>query len=142
MVAPVGQSHRLELGARARRPLLGWDPAVEQRQLDVLEGRRPREEIERLEDESNLLVSDPGEGVRTQVRDIGPVEDITPGARRVEAAEEVHEGGLARARRTHDGDELAGRDDDGDAAQRVDLAGSERVVLHDALCLDERRRHH
>jgi hypothetical protein len=24
----------------------------------------------------------------------------------------------------------------------VDLAGSERVVLHDALCLDERRRHH
>jgi len=41
--------------------------------------------------------------------------------RQVEAAENIHERRLARARRTHDGDELAGLDGQADAAERFDL---------------------
>src|SRR5213078_434352 len=64
-------------------------------QLDVLERARPRQEVELLEDEADLRVPDPGERVRRQAGDILTAEHVAAGGGRVEAAQEVHEGGLA-----------------------------------------------
>src|SRR5947199_272886 len=69
-------------------------------QLDVLERARPRQEVELLEDEADLRVPDPGERVRRQAGDILTAEHVAAGGGRVEAAQEVHEGGLAGARRS------------------------------------------
>src|SRR5690606_25101920 len=54
----------------------------------------------------------------------------------VEAAQDVHERRLARARRAHDGDELVAPDDEVDAAQRVDLLDADPVDLAERADLD------
>ena len=53
---------------RARAPLAARDPAVDERQLHVRERRRAREQLERLEDEADLLVAHVGELVVGRAR--------------------------------------------------------------------------
>ncbi len=94
-------------------------PGVDQGQLDVVQRRGPREQVERLEHEADLLVADPRELVVAQFRDPVAVEPVFAAGRAVQAADHVHEGGLPRARRAHDGDELVLPDDEIHAAERV-----------------------
>ena len=70
-------------------------PGVEQREFDVAKGRRPGQEIIRLEDEADLLVSDPGELVLVELRNLDAIEEARSSRRAVEAAHKVHEGRLA-----------------------------------------------
>src|SRR5437867_3948778 len=114
---------------------------VEQRQLDVLEGARPGQEVELLEDEADLCVPDPRERVRREAGDVLAVDDVPTGGGRVETAEEVHEGGLAGTRWPHHRDELAGLDGDGNAAEGVDGVRPEVVVLRQAVDGDDRSGH-
>ena len=51
---------------------------VEQRQLDVLERRRPREQVEPLEHEPDLVVPHGGQLVPRQLGDVAAVEDVLP----------------------------------------------------------------
>ena len=51
--------------------------------------------------------------------DIGVVNEVVAAGWSVEAAEHVHEGGLAGARRAHDGEILASGDGKGDAIECV-----------------------
>src|SRR5882724_623419 len=134
----VGEAHRLQPGPRALPPLARRDPAVEQRQLDVLERARAREQIEHLEDEADLRVAHGGQLVARQARHVLGVEPVAPRRRAVEAAEQVHEGGLAGARRAHDSDELAGLDRHRHTAQRVHGVRAEVVVLGELLGRDDR----
>jgi hypothetical protein len=61
---PIGQSDVGERRHGAALPLAaGQLVPVEQGKLDVLERRRPRQQVEALEDEPELLVPDPGEPV-------------------------------------------------------------------------------
>src|SRR5438445_788912 len=83
---------------------------VEQGQLDVLERRRPGQQVELLEHEPDLRVADSRQLVLREPADVDAVEQVVPRRRRVEAAEEIHERRFARSRRSHDGDELAGAD--------------------------------
>ena len=132
-------------GERVARPLAllaQRHVAVEQRQLDVLDGAGARKQVEVLEDEAELAVADRGALVGRQRRHVGAVEPIGAARRPVETAEDVHERRLARARRAHDGDELAGRDVDGHAAQRLHRDVAELVDLPDVAHLDERRLAH
>ncbi len=108
--------------ASARRgpvaPLRCLDDAlarVEQRQLDVLERRGARQQVEALEHEADGLVADARQFVVRQRRDVAAVEQVTPGGRPIETAEDVHERRLAGARRSDDRDELAGGDVQRDA---------------------------
>ena len=57
-----------------------------------------------------------------------PFERVAALARRVEAADQVHQRRLARARRTHDGDVFVVLDAQADAAQRVHLLLGAHVV--------------
>ena len=89
----------------------GIEPAtatvVQQRQLDVAQGRGARQQVEALEDEADLQITDIGQRILVQGVDPRPVERIGTRGRVVEAAEDIHQGGLAGTRRAHDGEHLA-----------------------------------
>ncbi len=97
---------RSSASARALVALARGDARVEERQLDVLERARPREEVEALEDEAERPVADLGELVAVEPRDLLAGEPVGAERRPVEAAEDVHQRRLARAGRAHDRDEL------------------------------------
>src|SRR5213083_2632072 len=58
MVLTVGERHGGEARPGAGAAVAGGHTRVEQGQLDVLEGGRPGEEVELLEDEADLRVPD------------------------------------------------------------------------------------
>src|SRR5439155_4519430 len=139
MVEPFREAdarQRLD-GERARIPL----PAaaiVQQRQLDVVQRGRARQEIEPLEDESDFLIADvreliPGEAVHAR-----PVEDVLTFRWCVETSEDVHEGRLSGSRRAHDGDQLAGPDGQVDSPEREHAVRARGVDLLHAADLDDR----
>src|SRR5882724_1014300 len=137
----VGEPDRREARTGAGAALPRGVPGVEQGQLDVLERGRPGQQVELLEDEADARVPDARELVRGESADALAVQHVLAGGRPVEAAQEVHEGRLARSRGPHHGDELAALDRDRHAAERVDGVRTEVIVLRQALGGDDRRRH-
>src|SRR5438552_4124514 len=77
-------------------------PAVDERQLDVVERRGARQQIETLKDESDFLVPDRGELVLRHARDVLSVEEILAGRRLVEAPDDMHERRFPGSRRPGD----------------------------------------
>jgi len=90
--------------------------------------RGPGQQVEGLEDESNLLVADARQLVVVQLADQLAVEPILAPGGRIEAAYEVHERRFARTGWAHDGDILVVFDPKVDAAQRLDLLLGAHVV--------------
>src|SRR5262249_9905093 len=110
---------------------------VDERELDVVQGSGARQQVEGLEDEADLLVANPRELVVVHRRDLLVVQEVAPLGRRIETADEVHQRGLARARRAHDRDVFAPFDLDGDPAKRMDLLVAHHVGLPEVARLDE-----
>src|SRR5579864_5185284 len=107
MLEAVAQTHSLErLGGAATSDARRYS-AVLERKLDVLEGGRPRQQVELLEDEAEHPVADLRELGAAHARDVTAREDVAAGRGAVQAADDVHEGRFSRTRRSHDGDELA-----------------------------------
>jgi hypothetical protein len=111
----------LERRLRALLPLARGHAGVDERQLDVVERRGARQQVEGLEDEPDLLVADARQLVVVHRAHLLAVQEVGALRRRVEAADEVHQRGLAGTRRAHDGHVLALLDLDRDPAQGVDL---------------------
>ena len=104
---------------------------VEQRQLDVVERRRPRQQVEALEHEPDLAVPDRSR-VRPSTCARRPCRRGCTAARRaIEAAEDVHQRRLAGPRWPGHRDELARLDVQVGAAKRPDRD------LADVIGLDE-----
>ena len=103
-----------------------------QRDLDVLGRGQDRDQAERLEDERDRAPADLRRLVLAQARDLRPVDDDGAGRRLVEAAEEVEQRRLARARSAAHGEQLPAGDVDVDAAQRVDDRAAALVVAGQA----------
>src|SRR5882762_10706640 len=82
-------------------------PGVDERHLDVVESARPRDEVEALEDKTDLPIADLGKPVVIELCDIGAVEQVTPAGRHIEAADDVHQRRLARSAGAHDRHKLA-----------------------------------
>src|SRR5580704_13719479 len=83
---------------------------VEQRQLDILEGAGAWQQIERLEDEADAPTPYSRQRRLVQLRDIDSLEQVLAARGTVEAAEQIHQSGFARAGGAHDGDELTAPD--------------------------------
>jgi hypothetical protein len=96
-----------------------------------------REQVERLEDESNLLVPDPRQLVVVHRRDFLGVQQVAALRRRVEAANQVHQRRLPGSGRSHDGDILAALDSDRDAPEGVDLLPAHDIGLPQIAGFDE-----
>ena len=118
---------------RSRAPTAG----VDHRQLDVLQHAELRQQIEELKHEPDLPIPDARQLAHRGGGDLGAVELDAAFARRIEAAEDVHERGFAAARRADDGDEFAAVDVEVDVVERADFLAAEVVDLADVAEFDE-----
>src|ERR1019366_2662590 len=84
VVRAVGKTHVGERLLRALAPFLLRDPGVDERQLDLGEGARAGEEVERLEDETDLAVPDTGEIVVGHLLHGSSVQPVDTARRRAE----------------------------------------------------------
>ena len=126
----LAQARRARASASRARCVLALEPGVDQRQLDVVQGVRARQQVERLEYEADFLVADARELAVLHVRHELAVQPVLAVVGDVQAADHVHQRGLARAGRAHDRDVLAALDREIHAAQRVD-----HLVTHDVVTL-------
>ena len=85
-------------------------PGEESGQFDVLLGGQLVHQVERLEDEANLVTADLCERPLGEPVDTAAIEPDLPSARPVEAPEEVQQCRLPAAARPHDGQRLTGGD--------------------------------
>src|SRR2546423_15700153 len=92
-----------------------------QGQPDVLERRQRRQEVEELEDESDFVAPHSGQLVVWQSGQRRAVDDNFSGGWTIEAADQVEERRLARARWPDDRDHLAARDHGGYGTERDDV---------------------
>src|SRR4051794_24974109 len=116
--------------------------SVDERELDVFDGRRAREQIETLKDEPDLRVADDGALVAVERRDVDAVEFVRAVGGTVEAAEDVHQRRLAGAGGAHHGDELPLIDEEVDASERAHFDLAHRIDLGQALDFDDFIRHY
>src|SRR5262249_37428998 len=122
VVEAVGQPDTLEQGGGAALAFgAGAVGGVEQGRLDVFQGGGGGEQVEVLEEEADAPVAQPGKLVGAEAGNLLAGEVVAAGGGAVEAAEAVHEGGLAGAGRADEGDELALVDVEGDALEGDDL---------------------
>jgi hypothetical protein len=71
-----------------------------------------------LEHEADAAPTEHRECAVGEFRDLGVAEPRASGGGAVETGHDVHEGGLARARRAHDGGELAAAEPERDVVER------------------------
>src|SRR3989442_1551512 len=129
---PLQEADRFECRHRPLAALLAV-AGVDERHLDVVHGARARNQVIGLKDEADLSIANPGQLVVTERRDVVAIEDVAAGGWLIEAADQVHQAALARARRPHDGDELALRDVERNPFEGGYLHLTSEVDLCDAL---------
>ena len=130
------------LGALVPLGSLQRRTAVEQGQLHVVERRRARQQVEALEDETDLGIPHRRQFVLRHLRHILAVEEVLARRRPRQATDDVHERGLARTRGPGHRQELAARDLEVDATQRLDLVIADLVGADQVLRRDHGRGRH
>ena len=151
LLLAAGELHRPVMGAvreadaaERLQGALAAGPAVEaridHRQFDIAEGVDARQQVELLEHEADLAVAQARQAVGVEALDRRAGEPVVAAGRPIEAADQVHEGGLARAGRPHDGDEIARLDVERHAVERHDAAGVEVVDPAEIARFDESHR--
>jgi hypothetical protein len=139
MLAPVAEAQEVQQLVRATGPGLGVEAGIDRRHLDILACARGRDEIVLLEDEAEGAPAQGCALFRIQGAHVLPGEPITAAGWAVEAAQDVHEGRLARARSPDDGDQLAHLDGERDSPQHLDPALARAIGLAHAHKLNQRR---
>ena len=118
----VGHAHPLQGGHDPLLPLEHADPLIDEGELHILIGGEGGDQVIALENEADLLVADVGQLPVGPVGDVGAVEDVVPVGGNIQTAQNVHQGGLARAGGPDDGHELPTVDGQSHAVQGPDLA--------------------
>ena len=139
VVHAIGQADPFEerLG-QFTRPATGRPGhGVVQRHEHVVKRRRPRQQVEALEDEAQLGGPHQRPFVGRKAAHFLAVEPEAARAWPVEAAQDVHERGLAGARGTHQGDHFAAVDRERDALQHRHVHFAEVVGLGDIFQVDQ-----
>jgi len=101
VVDAIGEPDPVQGGERAPPAFPRLHPGVGERQLDVGQRRRARDQLERLEDEPDLAVAHHRQLVLVEAAGVHPVEQVATAGGGVEAADDVHQRGLAAATGTH-----------------------------------------
>jgi hypothetical protein len=101
--------------------LCSVETTIAQRYLDVVVDIEIRNEIEGLEDESDLLVAQARALVVVEAAHIDAIELVFPAAELLEESRDGEKRGLAGARGAGNRDELTLLDLDGEIAQRIGL---------------------
>jgi len=116
--------------------MVGLAAGDRERQDQVLLGGEDRQQVEELEDEAELVATQPGQLGVVEAGDLLAVEDDRPRGRPVEAGEDVHQGRLARARGPHDRGEAAALEAGSHLDQSVDRRRPFAEATGDAVGLD------
>jgi hypothetical protein len=122
VVASFGEADAIEEFAGALGGLAGGAAEFGGEQ-DVFFGGEGGDELVALENEPELAAAQAGEAVFRQADDLFAVEEDAAGGGVIESGEEAEEGAFAAAGGAHDGDELAGRDVEIEAAEDIDPVG-------------------
>ena len=104
---PLAQAERAEQLLGARIPLCGRHARIDRRHFDILQRGRGSNQVVALENEAERLAPQPRQLVALEAGHVLAHEAVDAGGWPVEAAEDVHERGLARTGSTHDRKELA-----------------------------------
>ena len=139
MIHAISQAHRCEGFLRPLTTLTTLHPAVRQRQFDIGQGRRARDEVEGLEDEADAVIAHDRQLVVVQITHVEAVEEIATAGGDIEGADDVHESRLARTGCTHDGDVFAVLDRQIHTVEGPNLGITASVDLADVLQLDDDR---
>ena len=115
-----------------------WDAPIEQGQFDILQGRRPSQQVEALEDESQEIPPQKRPLPAGERLDVDAAKYISAGGRRVEAAQNVHDGRFPRAAGPHDGHEIALVDSKVDPVQSLDFGRAFAVGFGQSHQFDQR----
>ncbi len=107
VVHPVREPHDLQGREDVLPARRAGESGEQQRQLDVLVGGQDRNEVVRLEDESDVARAERGQLRARESRQVDAGHDDPPVGRRVDAADQVQDRRLAGAGRTHEGEEFA-----------------------------------
>ena len=115
--------------------------AVDCRNFRVLDGAQIGHQVVALEYEAERIAPQRRQSIAVQTGHVHAADAIGSGGRPVEAADDVHEGGLARAGGAHDCDEFPALDRQGHVLQdRQRLAA--RDTCGRPWSLEQGRRHH
>ena len=112
-------------------------PAIGQRQLDVFKHREIADQVEALEDETDLAIADAGALRVIELRHRLTVEREAAFGRGIEQAENREQRGLAATRRSGDRNVFALLDVEMNAGERVRLDFVGEEDLGDAFEFDE-----
>ncbi len=119
MLGAMGHADALERLGHACLALARAHPAIGQRQLDVLVDGQVADEVEALEDETDLAIADPRALGEREVRDLAALERIAAVRRRVEQPENREQRRFAAAGGAGDGDIFAAANVEVNARERV-----------------------
>src|SRR5690606_26907562 len=118
---PVAHPDPFQRGPGPGRAFPARHPLVEHREGDVLQHAAVRQQVERLEHEPDPAGAQGGAPALGQVTHLHPVQPVTAAGGAVQQAEQVQQGGLARAGRADDRDVLTGADGQVHPPHRVHL---------------------
>ena len=114
--------------------------AISQRQLDVFENRQVADQIEALENESDLAIANSRALRERKIRHLVPFERVTSVRWRVEQAEDRQQRRFAAARRSGDRNVFAVANIEMNAGKRVGLHLVGQKHFRDGVELDQRGR--
>ena len=138
VIDAVGQSHAIEKFQSPLPLLIGVAARQQQRDLYVLDGAQPGDEVERLEEEPDHPVPEAALGAIVDRPGVPPIEEDLPARRKVEAAHQVQERRFPRAGAAHDRDEAPSFDTDADGFEGDDFLARQAVHAAGFDRLDER----
>ena len=101
--------------------------SIGHRQHHLSQRRRPRQQVELLENETDRVVAEVRQRVRLLLGQVQAVDHQVAAGRHVEGADQVHQGGFAGAGWAHNGNKLSFEDIQVDALQGLDLDRSHLV---------------
>jgi hypothetical protein len=134
----IAQADPLQSLCRLNVALLALHTRIDQRHFDVGQRRHARQQVERLEDEADLVITDTREFLVGHLRYALPVQLVFAGCRPVQAAQDVHERRLARTRLSHDREVLVLEYVQVNRAQGVDEAAAHDIPALQVPQVDDR----
>lgn len=136
-VEAIGEADVLQDRFRPARGLGRWGPRELKRQEDILHDGERGDEVERLEDESNVRAPEERPVRLREGREVRSINYHPAGGREVDAADEVEKRALARAAPAHQYDGVASVEGQRYTIQDRALGGALRVGLRHVVQVQE-----
>src|SRR5437879_1157477 len=141
VLGTIGKSHHLQRHGDILLALRGGELCQQQRQLDVALSAQHRHQVVELEHEADVVCAPLRQLAARKVVDAATADVDLARAGLIETADQVEQRGLARARRTHERDEVALGNIERESVQDLDCLLAAPVDLADTADLNHQLGH-